>query len=89
MLISPDEITKSLSNKGWIYKDKMIIKTFCFNNYMKGIAFVNKVAELADTNNHHPSIKISFEDIEISIASHNMGGVTTQCVNLANRIDLI
>ena len=89
MLISPDEIAKSLSNKGWIYKDKMIVKTFCFNNYMEGIAFVTKVAELAETNNHHPSIKISLENIEISIVSHNMRGVTTQCVNLANRIDLI
>ena len=89
MLISPDEINKSLSNKGWVYKDKMIVKTFSFNNYMEGIAFVNKVADLAETNNHHPDIKISFEAIAIYITSHDMGGVTTKCINLASRIDII
>ena len=89
MLISPDEINKSLSNKGWVYADKKIAKSFNFEKYMEGIEFVNKMAELAERNNHHPDITIGWCKVNVSITSHNMGGVTTKCVNLAAGIDLI
>ena len=87
MLISPDEINKSLANKGWTYIEKMIVKEFTFDTYIKGIQFVNSVAELAERNNHHPDIYINWTNVEISITSHDMGGVSTRCVNLANQID--
>tara|TARA_B100001250_G_scaffold89506_1_gene74237 strand:+ start:110 stop:379 length:270 start_codon:yes stop_codon:yes gene_type:complete len=89
MLISPDEINKSLANKGWVYKNKMIVKKITFDTYIKGIQFVNIVAELAERNNHHPDIYINWTNVEISITSHDMGGVSTRCVNLANQIDNI
>ena len=89
MLIAPDEIKKSLSNKGWTYVDKKIAKSFNFDTYMEGIEFVNKIAELAEANNHHPDITIGWCRVDISISSHDMGGVTTKCVNLAISIDLI
>ena len=80
MLISPDEINKSLANKGWEYADKKIFKTFNFDQYM---------AELAEANNHHPGITIGWCKVDVTISSHDMGGVTTKCVNLATGIDLI
>ena len=89
MLISPDEINKSLANKGWGYTDKKIAKSFNFDSYMEGIKFVNKIAELAEQNNHHPDITIGWCHVDVSISSHVMGGVTTKCVNLATGIDLI
>ena len=89
MLISPDEINKSLSNKGWVYADKKISKSFNFEKYMEGIEFVNNMAELAERNNHHPDISIGWCKVKVNITSHNMGGVTTKCVNLATGIDLI
>ena len=89
MLISPDEINKSLLNKGWVYKDKKISKSFNFDQYMDGIKFVNKVASLSETNNHHPDIQIGWCRVDVAISSHDMGGVTTKCVNLALGIDLI
>ena len=88
MRISPDEINKSLSNKGWGYTDKKISKSYTFDTYMKGIEFVNDIAELAERNNHHPDIAIGWCRVDISISSHDLGGVTTKCVNLATGIDL-
>ena len=87
MLISPDEINKSLKNKGWNYIDKKISKTFKFDSYMEGIEFINKIAKLAEANNHHPDIAIGWCRVDVSISSHDMGGVTTKCVNLAIGID--
>ena len=89
MLISPDEINKSLSNKGWEYADRKISKAFNFDTYMEGIEFVNKMAKLAEVNNHHPDIAIGWCRVVVSISSHDLGGVTTKCVNLATGIDLI
>ena len=56
---------------------------------MDGIEFVLKIAKLAERNNHHPDIAIGWCQVDISISSHDMGGVTTNCVNLATDIDLI
>ena len=89
MLISLDEINKSLSPKGWKYTDKKISKSFSFDAYMDGIEFVQKIAVLAEAQNHHPDIFIGWCKVEISITSHNLGGVSTNCVNLALGIDSI
>ena len=87
MLISPDEINKSLSMYGWSYKDKMIFKSFKFQNYMEGINFVKKIADISEALNHHPKMVADWCKVDIFIASHDLGGVTTKCVNLATKIE--
>ena len=89
MLISPDEINKSLASHGWDYAPKKISKSFSFDAYMEGIEFVQKLAVLAETQNHHPDINIGWCKVDISITSHDLGGVSTKCVNLALGIDSI
>ena len=89
MLISPDEIRKSLSTSDWEYLNGHISKSYKFETYMDGIEFVRKIADLAERSNHHPEIKIGWCTVQISITSHEMNGVTTKCVNLATGIDLI
>ena len=56
---------------------------------MQGIEFMNKTAKLAETHNHHPDMSVSWCRVKINISSHELGGVTTKCVNLAIDIDLI
>ena len=78
MLISPDEIRKSLSASDWEYSNGHISKSYKFETYMDGIEFVRKIADLAERSNHHPDIKIRWCTVEISITSHEMSGVTTK-----------
>ena len=89
MLIPPDDIHKSLATYNWQYVDNKISKTYSFDIYMEGIDFIQKIAELSERSNHHPDIYIGWCKVEISITSHEMGGVTTNCVNLATGIDHI
>ena len=89
MLISPDEINKSLASHGWDYANKKISKSFSFDTYMDGIEFVQKIAVLAEAQNHHPDINIGWCKVGISITSHDLGGVSTKCVNFALGIDNI
>ncbi len=89
MLISPEEINKSLSSKDWKYIDKKICKSYSFTTYMEGIEFVQSIAVLAEKQNHHPEINIGWCSVNISITSHELNGVSTKCVNLAIDIDNI
>tara|TARA_Y100001960_G_C14578945_1_gene779713 strand:+ start:60 stop:329 length:270 start_codon:yes stop_codon:yes gene_type:complete len=89
MLISPEEIKKSLSSSKWKYLNGKIIKNYKFNTYMEGVSFAQKIAALAEKQNHHPNIIIGYCTIEISIFSHQMNGVTTKCVNLATTINAL
>ena len=56
---------------------------------MEGIQFVQNIAVLAEAQNHHPDINIGWCKVDISITSHDLGGVSTKCVNLALGIDNI
>ena len=58
MLISPEEVKKSLISSGWVYLDKKISKSYEFKTYLDGIDFIQKVALLAEKQNHHPYIII-------------------------------
>tara|TARA_Y100000758_G_C15728728_1_gene303849 strand:+ start:215 stop:484 length:270 start_codon:yes stop_codon:yes gene_type:complete len=89
MRLHPDEIKKSISNYGWDFSDNKISKTFEFEAYLDGVEFINKVAPLAERANHHPDINLGYCKVEVSIHSHDLGGVTTKCINLATAIDSI
>tara|TARA_B100000900_G_scaffold384589_1_gene373525 strand:- start:289 stop:558 length:270 start_codon:yes stop_codon:yes gene_type:complete len=89
MVLNEDLIKDQIKSDNWKYKKKSIIRNFKFNSYMDGIKFVNEIAELAENKNHHPDIQIGWCNVEISITSHDLGGVTNQCVELANEIELI
>ena len=87
MLISIDEIQKSISKKGWKYYNKKLKKTYELKNFSESIKFVNEIANKANSLNHHPEININFNQVEIKIGSVELNGVTTKCVNLAIQID--
>ena len=59
------------------------------STYMEGIDFVNKVAEAAEVNNHHPDIHINYKRISVKYWTHSSGGVTLADVQMAQKIDLL
>ena len=89
MRLHPDEIQKSISNYGWNFLDNKICKSFEFEAYLDGVEFINKIAPIAERLNHHPDVNLGYCKVEISIYSHDLGGVTTKCINLATAIDSV
>ena len=89
MLLHPDEVKKSISTYGWNFTDNKILKIFKFQSYLDGVEFINKIAPIAERLNHHPDINIGYCKVQIAISSHDLGGVTTKCINLATSIDSI
>ena len=88
--LSNSDIQYAISDlNGWEFKNNAIHKIFTFESYLNSIAFINRLAEIAEENNHHPDMTIGWCKVDVTISSHDMGGVTTKCVNLATGIDLI
>ena len=87
MLLARDEIQKSIANYSWSYENKTIQKLFQFDSYMEGIIFVNKIAKIAERLNHHPDLTICWCSVEVTITSHDLGGVSTKCINLATAVE--
>ena len=66
-----------------------IVKDFSFNSFKEAMDFVNNVAEIAETQNHHPDIIISFRNVRISSTTHEENGLTSKDFDLAEEIDKI
>jgi len=89
-LLSPAEIKSCLGelNK-WTYGNDAIYLSVTFDSYMEGIAFVNKLAEAAEKMNHHPDLTIGWCKVGVTLTSHDQGGVTKQCVDMAKIVNNI
>ena len=89
-LLSETQIETSLAElENWQYGNKKINKVFTFSSYMESIDFINSVAKKAEEFNHHPDLTVGYCKINIEITSHDLGGVTTGCIDLAKSIDSI
>ena len=73
--------------KGWGNSNKKLEKTFKFKDFSESIDFVNKVAKIAETQNHHPDIEINYDKVKISIFDHKKGSVSEKCHKLVKSID--
>jgi 4a-hydroxytetrahydrobiopterin dehydratase len=82
-----DEKLKNLP--GWSYDSikNCIVKDFEFKSYLKTISFVNAVAWLANKENHHPDLEVSFGKCVVRLTTHDEGGVGEKDFKLAQKID--
>jgi 4a-hydroxytetrahydrobiopterin dehydratase len=56
---------------------------------MKAINFVNKVANAAESLDHHPVITINWKTVRLSLKSFDVNGITKRDIALAKQIDNI
>jgi 4a-hydroxytetrahydrobiopterin dehydratase len=89
-LLTTSDIQASLrALDGWSEQNNAIHKTIKFDSYMDGINFVNQLAEVAETHNHHPDLMVGWCSVDVTFTSHDQGGVTNQCIAMANEIEKI
>jgi len=76
-----------IESKNWGSSNKKLEKTFKFKDFNESIDFVNKVAKIAESQNHHPDITIKYDKVYITITDHEKGGVSEKCYKLVKAID--
>ena len=76
---------------GWILDEeaKQISKKFKFKDFVEAMVFVNKVADIAEKEGHHPDIKIKYNKVRIDLSTHAIGGLSVNDFILASKIDEI
>ena len=89
-LLSKDTIEKyrsELKLEWEIIDDKKISRLFKFKNFKEAMAFVNKVAQLAEEEGHHPDISISWNKVTLELTTHAIGGLSENDFILASKIE--
>ncbi len=72
---------------GWSHRGNAIEKHFDCKDFSGSMRFVNAVAEVANAQDHHPDIAISWNDVAIALSSHDAGGLTERDFTLATTIE--
>ncbi|MDA4120950.1 MAG: 4a-hydroxytetrahydrobiopterin dehydratase [Thaumarchaeota archaeon] len=87
-LLTGQEVRERLKKlKGWKHEGKFITKPFEFENFMDGIAFIERVAMVAEKQEHHPDIHVRYTTVTLSVQTHSEGGVTEWDLDLAEAIE--
>ena len=75
-------------NEPWeVVEEMKIVKEFQFRDYISTIDFVNRVAELAEEEGHHPVMHVFFSKVMIELWTHAILGLSENDFILAAKID--
>ena len=65
-----------------------LVRSFNFDSFPQAIAFVNRIADVAETQQHHPTIEISYRTVTLRLITHDAGNqVTDKDYELARLIN--
>ncbi|PWU08221.1 MAG: 4a-hydroxytetrahydrobiopterin dehydratase [Verrucomicrobia bacterium] len=86
--LTETEIQRLLSTvPHWSRKGEEISRIFEFSNFKEAIAFVNRVATMAEEANHHPDIAIRWNQVSLMLTTKSQKRLTQSDFDLASRID--
>lgn len=89
-VLSDDEVDAAAAGlDGWVRADGALRRSITFPSFLDGIEAVRRVAELAESADHHPDIDIRWRTVTFALVTHSQGGITDQDVNLAHQIDAL
>ncbi len=74
---------------GWRLIDDALEKTFTFKNYYETIAFVNAVAFIANAEDHHPDLALSYSKCTVRFNTHDVDGISVSDFFCASKVDAL
>ena len=72
---------------GWQREGEWLWREFRFETFRQAIDFVNRVADVAESLDHHPDIAIEYTKVTLRVTTHDAGGLTENDFTLAGRIE--
>lgn len=78
-----------LLNNGWSMVDgrDAITKTFELKNFVEAFGFMSKAALIAEKLDHHPEWSNVYKTVEVTLTTHDAGGLSALDVKLAKKMD--
>lgn len=87
LLSDPDIDTALAELPHWRRVGDALTRTVESASFPAAITLVDRVAEVAESMNHHPDIDIRWRKVTYSLSTHSAGGITQSDLELARRID--
>jgi len=86
--LTEERIANELEGMAWRREGDQIVRDWKLADFNAAIAFVNRVAELAEAANHHPDILVhGWNEVSLTLTTHSAGGLTEKDFALARSID--
>lgn len=90
MKLTEPQIIQSLAGvPQWQRRGEIISRTFVFKDFPAAMKFVNAVAEIAETAQHHPDIDIRWNKVTLALTTHDADGLTEKDFALAKQCDAL
>ncbi len=70
----------------WALEDGKLVRYWTFRDFVEALAFVNRVAQLAEEAQHHPDIDIRYNRVKLALVSHDADGITARDARMAKRL---
>ena len=84
-ILDPKIVVKDLA--GWTGGDDFITKVFRFEDFAQAFGFMTQIAIIADRMDHHPEWFNVYNRVDITLTTHDAGGVTEKDVMLAKAME--
>ena len=82
---------KALSPSGWVEIEgrDAIAKTYVFGNFVQAFGWMTQAALLAEKLNHHPEWSNVYRTVEVTLTTHDAGGLSALDIKLAQKMDAL
>ncbi len=84
-IIDPKDAASDLP--GWTGGDDFITKIFQFKDFAQAFGFMSQIAIVAEAMNHHPEWYNVYNRVDVTLTTHEAGGVTDKDIKLAKRME--
>lgn len=75
------------ANAAWTLNNDALCKTFVFADFVAAFAFMTRVAAVAESLNHHPDWRNAWNRVEVTLSTHDAGGITVLDFTLAQAVE--
>ncbi len=86
--LSEEDVRRALESlPGWKLGRGEIVRQYRFATFREAIAFINRLAEVAESANHHPDLENHYNRVRVALHTWSENGITQKDIDLARAIE--
>jgi 4a-hydroxytetrahydrobiopterin dehydratase len=88
--LSQNAVQDEISGSDWTLDGPAIVRDLTFDDFAGALAYVNRVGEAAERENHHPDILIhGWNKVQLRLSTHSAGGITQADIDMSRTLDQV
>lgn len=87
--LAHEDVDQALAASAWQREGEQLVLTRQFDSFSEAIRFVDLVAELAETQDHHPDIDVRYNQVRLAVTTHQINGLSMRDLDLARAVDAL